>query len=41
MEKIHKNFMFLDFDSFYMFLSLNVVVEASGTDMEMKGYTIS
>lgn len=28
--------MFLDFDSFYMFLSLNVVVEASDTDMEMK-----
>lgn len=23
------------------FLSLNVVVEASGTDMEIKGYTIS
>ncbi len=23
------------------FLSLNVVVKASGTDMEMKGYTIS
>ena len=36
MEKILKNFMFLDFDSFYMFLSLNVVVEASDTDREMK-----
>ena len=33
--------MFLDLILSICFLSLNVVVEASGTDMEMKGYTIS